>query len=160
MDLTLFHLLICGTSRWLVYPSHGLSVPSIQSSQPVWESPLRLAVPRLRALLHPEEPPLCSIHQSVRPPDQLAQWVPSSSSSSFFPSSSSFFFNHHTSRNYTTSSAAINKKLKQMLVREECFAFLQLLCEWSHRVVNGWASDSQCMGRIFTPFTVILISET
>lgn len=69
-------------------------------------------------------------------------------------------FNHHTSRNYTTSSAAINKKLKQMLAREECFAFLQLLCEWSHRVVNCWASDRQCMGRIFTPFTVILISET
>lgn len=140
-------LLICGASRWLVYSRLRLSVPSFQSSQPVWESPLRLAVPWLWALLHPEEPPVCPLHQSVCPSDQLAQWVPSST------------FYRHTSRNYTTSSLAINKKLKQMLLSVECFAFLWPLCEWSHRAVNGWASDGECMERIFTPLTVILISE-
>lgn len=140
-------LLICGASRWLVYSRHRLSLPSCQSSQPVWESHLPLAVPRLWALLHPEEPPLCPLHQSVCPSHQLAQWV------------FSFTLYCHPSRNYTTSSLAINKKLKQMLLSTECFAFLWLLCEWSHRAVNGWASDEECMEWIFTPLTVILISE-
>lgn len=120
-------LLICGASRWLVYSRLRLSLPSCQSSQPVWESHLPLAVSRLRALLHPEEPPLCPLHQSVRPSDQLAQWV----------SSSTLYL--HASGNNTTSSSAINKKLKQMWPSAECFAFLWLLCEWSHRAVNGWA---------------------
>ncbi len=140
-------LLICGASRWLVYSRLRLSLPSCQSSQPVWESHLPLAVPRLWTLLHPEEPPLCPLHQSVRPSDQLAQWV----------SSSTFYL--HASGNYTTSSPAINKKLKQMWLSAECFAFLWLLCEWSHRAVNGRASDEECMDRIFTPFTVILVLD-
>ncbi len=71
--------------------------------------------------------------------------------------STSFYL--HASMNYTTSSLAINKKLKQMLLSTGCFAFLWLLCEWSHRAVNGRASDEECMERIFTPLTVILISE-
>lgn len=117
-------LLLCGASRWLVYSRHRLSLPSCQSSQPVWESYLPLAVPRLWALLLPEEPPLCPLHQSVHPSDQLAQWV----------SPSAFYLS--TSRSYTTSSLAINKKLKQMLLSTECFAFLWLLlvepqsCKW------------------------------
>lgn len=64
-------------------------------------------------------------------------------------------FYHHTSRNYTTSSLAINKKRKQMLLSVECVAFLWPLCEWSHRAVNGQASDKECMERIFTPLTVM-----
>lgn len=48
----------------------------------------------------------------------------------------------HTTRNHcTTSSLTINKKRKQMLLSKECFAFLWLLCEWSHRAVNDWVSD-------------------
>lgn len=66
-------------------------------------------------------------------------------------------FYHHISRNYTTPSLAINKKLKQMSLSVECVAFLWPLCEWSHRAVNGQASDKECMGRIFTPLTVMLI---
>lgn len=59
-----------------------------------------------------------------------------------------------TSKNYTTSSPVINKKLKQMLLSTECFTFHWLLCKWSHRVVNGWASDKECMGTRFKPLTV------
>lgn len=65
----------------------------------------------------------------------------------------------HASRSYNTSSPAINRKLKQMLLSGECLAFLWLLCEWSHRAVNGGALDEECMGKIVTPLTVILISE-
>lgn len=46
-----------------------------------------------------------------------------------------------------------------MLLSVECVAFLWPLCEWSHRAVNGQASDKECMERIFTPLTVMLISE-
>ena len=105
-------LLFCGASRWLVYSSR-------QSSQPVWQSHLPLSVPWLWALLHPEEPPLGPLHQSVRPSDQLSQWV---SSSTFLPS-----YIQHTSKNYTSSSPAINKKLKQTWLCRGCFAFLWLL---------------------------------
>lgn len=46
-----------------------------------------------------------------------------------------------------------------MSLSVECVAFLWPLCEWSHRAVNGQASDKECMGRIFTPLTVMLISQ-
>lgn len=140
------YLLIRGSSRWLVYSRLRRSLPSCQSSQPVWESHLPLAIPRLWALLHPKKPPLFPLHQSVCPSDQLAQWV-----------FSSCLF-RHTSRIYTTSSMAINKKRKQMSLSTECLEFLWLLCEWSHKAVNGWASDEECMERIFTRSAIILIS--
>lgn len=59
-----------------------------------------------------------------------------------------------TSKNYTTSSQAINKKVKQMLLSAECFAFHWILCQWSHRVVNGYASGKECRGTTSTPLTV------
>lgn len=65
----------------------------------------------------------------------------------------STFYLHTARKRNTTSSPAINKKRKQMLQSEECCAFLWLLCEWSHRAVNGWVSDEECTGRRFTPLT-------
>lgn len=62
----------------------------------------------------------------------------------------------HTSRNYSSSSPAINKKLKQTWLSRGCFAFHWLLCERSHRAVNVWASDEECMEGIFTCLTVII----
>lgn len=64
----------------------------------------------------------------------------------------------HMSRDYTTSSVAINKKVKQMLLRVEWFAFLWPLCEWSHRAVNTWSSNKVRMEGIFIPLTVALVS--
>lgn len=119
-------------SRCLVYSS-------LHSSYPVWESPLFVTVPWLWTLLHREEPPLCPLHQSIHPSDQFTQWV--------LPVT----FHSHMSRNDTSSSLAINRKVKQMLLRVEWFAFHWPLCEWSHRPVNTWSSNKECTERLFIP---------
>lgn len=129
-----------------LWAGRRLVYASISSTQPVWESPLFVTVPCLWALLHPEEPPLGPLRQPVRPSDQFTQWV--------FP----LIFSPHTSRNYTFSPRPMNKKLKQMFLTAEWFAFLWLLCECSHRPVNTWSSKKECMERIFISLTVAMTS--
>lgn len=74
--MLMWPLSLCGTSRWMVHSRHRFPLSSSQSAQPVWESHLYFSIPWLWTLLHPEEPPLCPLHQPLHPPDQLAQWVP------------------------------------------------------------------------------------
>lgn len=57
----------------------------------------------------------------------------------------SHFVTMHPNNGNTSSPHTINKKLKQMLLRGECFTFLCLLCERSHSAVNCLASDSGCI---------------
>lgn len=101
---------------------------AINSTQPIWESPVCVTVPWLWALLHPEEPPLCPLHQPVCPGDQFTGWV--------FPP----IFYPHTSRNDAFSPRPIYKKVNQMRLTVEWSAFHWPFCERSHRAVNTCSS--------------------
>lgn len=61
---------------------------------------------------------------------------------------------------YTTSSPAINKKLKQMLLSQECFCIPLAFVREEPQSCKWLGFRQGCMGRRFTPLTVTLIRES